>query len=157
MNIEKDIATKLRNALECAHKKHELDMYYPFNNFPYDCCEHTCDILGNLLFKEGIESIQINGRLKSNPSRHHVWLITSYGLIIDITEDQFSNELLRENQVVRVRIGAEGPAQKKFCFLREEQENTFFMDRNLFNGFGGTPDVRQKRLIDVYNVIKKYL
>ena len=29
--------------------------------------------------------------------------------------------------------------------------------QNLFNGFGGTPDVRQKRLIDVYNVIKKYL
>lgn len=157
MNIEKDIATKLRNALEWAHEKHELDMYYPFNNFPYDCCEHTCDILGNLLLAEGIGSIQINGRLKNDPSRHHVCLITSHGVIIDITEDQFSKELLRENQVVRIRIGEEGPAQKMFCLSREEQGNTFFMDRNFFNGFGGTPDVRQKRLIDVYDVIKKHL
>ena len=157
MDIEKSIAIKLRNALELAHKNHELDMYYPFKNFPYNCCEHTCDILGNLLLAEGIRTIQVNGRLKGDPSRHHVWLKTLNGLIIDITEDQFSNELLRENEVEIVRVGTEGPVQKMFCFSREEQPNTFFMDRNLFNGFGGTPDVRQKRLIEVYDAIKKYL
>ena len=95
--------------------------------------------------------------MKSDPSRRHVWLKTSCGLIIDITEDQFSNELLRENEVVSVRVGLEGPVQKMFCLSRVEQENTFFMDRELFNGFDGTPDIRQKRLIDVYDVIKKYL
>ena len=60
MSVEKRIATKLRQALDTAYGKGELARYWPFSKFPYDCCEHTCDILGYLLSEEGINSIGTN-------------------------------------------------------------------------------------------------
>lgn len=156
MSIEKDIAIKLRRALEIAHENRELDRYYPFSKFPHDCCEHTCDILGNLLYTVGIKSKQINGSLKSDASRHHVWLKTSKDLIIDITEDQFLHDLAMEKEIKKIRVGLEGPIQKMFCESRKEQDNTIFITTEYYCGFGGIPNVRQKRLIDVFRIIEKY-
>ena len=93
---------------------------------PDDCCEHTCDILGYLLSKENITSVQINGAYKKDPRRRHVWLKTEKGVVIDITENQFAGELLDERDVEIVRVGIEGPAQRLFSRNRREQPNTIF-------------------------------
>ena len=157
MSVEKRIATKLRQALDTAYSKGELARYWPFSKFPYDCCEHTCDILGYLLLEERIKSVQINGACKKDPTRRHVWLKTEKGVVIDITENQFAGELLDEKDVEIVRVGIEGPAQKLFGSNKREQPNTIFTDPKEFTNFGGQPNERQKRLIEVFAVIKKYL
>ena len=157
MTVEKRIATKLRCALDVAHGKGEFVKYWPFSRFPYDCCEHTCDILGYLLLEENINTIQINGAYIKDPTRRHVWLKTEKGVIIDITEDQFAGELLDEKDVEIVRVGMEGQAQKLFSKNRVEQPNTVFNDSREYTDFGNCPNPRQKRLIEVFKVIEKYL
>lgn len=157
MSVERTIATNLRRALDIASYKGELDRYWPFSHFPDDCCEHTCDILGYLLSVEGINTIQINGTHRKDPLRHHVWLKTENGVIIDITEDQFAGELLDEKDVEIIRVGKEGPAQKLFGKNRIVQPHTNFTDPREFSDFGGCPNPRQKRLMEVYAVIEKYL
>ena len=157
MSVEKRIATKLRQALDTAYGKGELARYWPFSKFPYDCCEHTCDILGYLLSEEGIKSVQINGACKKGPTRRHVWLKTENGVVIDITENQFAGELLDERDVEIVRVGIEGPAQRLFSKNRVEQPHTLFTDPREYTDFGGQPNPRQKRLIEVFAVIEKYL
>lgn len=157
MKVEERIAIKLRKALDTAYGKGELSRYWPFSKFPDDCCEHTCDILGYLLSKEDIKSVQINGAYKKDPRRRHVWLKTENGIVIDITENQFVGDLLDEEDVEIVRVGNEGPAQELFSKNRVEQSNTIFADPKEYTGFGGQPNPRQKRLIEVFTVIEKYL
>ena len=157
MSVEKRIATKLRQALDTAYGKGELTRYWPFSKFPDDCCEHTCDILDYLLSEEGIKSVQINGACKIDSGRRHVWLKTENGVVIDITENQFIGELLDEKDVEIVHVGIEGPAQKLFSKNRVEQPHTIFTNPREYTGFGGQPNPRQKRLIEVFAVIEKYL
>lgn len=157
MSVERRIATKLRLAIDTAYSKGELSRYWPFSKFPDDCCEHTCDILGYLLSEENIKTVQLNGAYNKDPSRRHVWLKTEKGIIIDITENQFVGKLLDENDVELVRVGIEGPAQKLFSRNRVEQPNTSFTDPREFTDFGGRPNPRQKRLIEVFDIIKEYL
>ena len=150
----------LRRAIEIALDKGELSGFWPFSQFPKDCCEHTCDILGYLLSEVNIQSVQINGiycNRNIGPEWHHVWLLTETGMIIDITEDQFAGILLESKDVVVVRVGKEGPAQKLFSKDRIKQPNTIFSDQNEYTDFGGRPNPRQKRLLEVYNTIKRYL
>lgn len=157
MSIERRISTKLRQALDTAYNNGELSNYWPFSKFPDDCCEHTCDILAYLLSVEKIKTVQINGVCRKDSSRHHVWLETETGVVIDITESQFAGKLLDETEVEIVRVGTEGPAQKLFSKSRIKQPHTIFTDPREYTGFGGRPNARQERLIQVFAVIKKYL
>ena len=157
MSVERRIASKLRQALDTAYSKGELSRCWPFSKFPDDCCEHTCDILGYLLSEENIKTVQINGAYNKDPSQRHVWLKTEKGVIIDITENQFAGKLLDEKDVELVRVGIEGPAQKLFSRNRVVQPNTIFTDPREFTDFGGRPNPRQKRLIEVFEIIKEYL
>jgi hypothetical protein len=59
---------------------------YPFNNFPNDCCGHTCDLLSQYLLEHGIETRQVNGTCRKNSEWHYVWLKTENKTVIDIPE-----------------------------------------------------------------------
>lgn len=45
-NIE-ILARQFRKALDMAYDDNMFTNMYPFNHFPKDCCEHTCDLLAN--------------------------------------------------------------------------------------------------------------
>lgn len=150
------IATKVRKAIEDAAERREFRGLYPFNQFPDDCCEHACDILAYFLSSVGIITSQINGTSVKDESHHHVWLRTEAGVIIDITEDQFIGSVVDPNDAVPVRVGEEGPVQRNFCVHRTEQVNTSFMNPDDYLGFNKTPSVRQKRLKEIYYVIKRH-
>lgn len=154
--IEKLIAAKVRKAIDDAAARREFRGLYPFDQFPNDCCEHACDILAYFLSLAGIETVQINGTYFKDETQHHVWLQTEAGVIIDITEDQFAETIADHNDVVTVRVGDEGPVQRAFCMNRTKQENTGFMNSREYMGFNKTPSVRQKRLKEIYQVIKEH-
>lgn len=155
MMIEKLIAAKDRKAIEDAAERREFRGLYPFDQFPNDCCEHTCDVLAYLLSLAGVETVQIKGTYIKDETQHHVWLQTEAGVIIDITEDQFAGTIADYNEVVTVRVGDEGPVQRAFCMNRTVQENTGFMNPSEYMGFNKAPSVRQKRQKEIYQVIKE--
>lgn len=150
--IEK-IARQFREAIDVARSADKFRGLYPFYKFPDDCCEHSCDLLGQYLLEHGIETTQVNGAYKHNRVRHHVWLTTEDRIVIDITADQFIDELVSKDEVEEVHVGREGTIHKMFCCDRVFQNNTIFTDVDRYNGFGGCPDARQKRLIDLYKII----
>lgn len=156
MMMEKIIAAKVRAAIDEAAADNEFRRLNPFDRFPKDCCEHACDILSYMLSMAGIRTVQVNGACASDESWHHVWLRTDDGIIIDITEDQFAGILVDAKDVETVRVGEEGPVQRLFRVNRSEQPNTNFMDPGEFIGFGGMPNVRQKRLREIYDVIRTH-
>ena len=52
------IARQFRNALDAAWEDDMFRNLYPFNNFPNDCCGHTCDLLSQYLLEHGIELLK---------------------------------------------------------------------------------------------------
>ena len=95
----------------------------------------------------------MNGAYEYDGVRHHMWLVTEDGVVIDITADQFIGEWVSEDEVEEVHVGREGTIHKMFCCDRVSQDNIIFTDVDRYNGFGGCSDARQKRLIDLYNII----
>lgn len=153
-----DEINHFRNAIDIAKENDEFRKIYPFYKFPDDCCEHTCDLLGQYLLERGIETSQVNGSFKDGGIWHHVWLLTNDGLVIDITGDQFIGKISQLNEnPKRVYVGEEGELQKLFCVNRCNNSNTNFMDKNEFTNFGGQPNARQKTLIEAYEIISQYL
>lgn len=153
----KQKATKFRNAIYRAKKHGDLNWHPTFAKFPDDCCDMTCDLLGQYLLESGIETYQINGVNKYDSSWHHVWLVTTEGVIVDITGDQFIGKILNEEEVDPVHVGREGIVHKIFCMKQMREENTRFDDPCDYSGFGGRPSFRQERLIMLNNAIRKYL
>lgn len=148
-----NIVRQFRNAIDAARNADKFRGLYPFYKFPEDCCEHSCDLLGQYLLEHRIKTTQVNGVYINNRLRHHVWLITENGMVIDITADQLISELVSEDEVEAVHVGKEGIIHKMFCCDRVFQNNTIFADVDRYNGFGACPDVRQKRLLELYQII----
>lgn len=153
----KRLANNFRNAIDTAFEKGELRKDPLFSRFPNECCDLTCDLLGQYLLENGIETHQINGVYRHDRSWHHVWLITNNNVIIDITEDQFLGKISSVKTFRNVHVGAEGEVQKQFDQNRRYEENTNFVDPNEFLGFAGQPNVRQRTLIELYRIICQYL
>lgn len=153
----KQKAIKFRNAIYRAKRHGDLDWHSTFSKFPDDCCDMTCDLLGQYLSESKIETYQINGISKYDPDSHHVWLVTNDGIIIDITGDQFVGKFLNEGDVDPVHVGREGIVHKIYCVKQEREENTRFVDPRDYTDFGGRPSFRQERLIRLNNAIRKYL
>lgn len=152
------LVANFKNAIEEAFNNDEFSKITPFNIFPNECCDLTCDLLGQYLLEYGIQTYQINGVNKYDSSWHHVWLVTSKeGLVIDITEEQFIGKIIKRNEIRPYLVGEEGIVHKIFCAQREEEVNTRFVDKRDYTGFNNTPNPRQKVLIEVYDIVKQYL
>ena len=157
MEKEKHLAQKFRTAIETAKKERKFAKQTRFLRFPDECCDMTCDLLGYYLYKNKIETHQINCACKADVSRRHVWLETDSGLIIDITGDQFNDKLPLLRPVSPVYVGRETELHKLFCLNKICEENTNFTDEECFYGFGKQPSRRQKDLKDLYEIIERYL
>ena len=153
-----DEAKYFRNAIDTAKENDEFRLIYPFCRFPNDCCEHTCDLLGQYFLERGIITYQVNGTFKYDEFWHHVWLRTKDGIVIDITGDQFIGRI---SQLIKkpkaVYVGEEGEIQKLFCMNRHIEFNTNFTDEDKFTSFNKQPNSRQNTLIQIYEIICRYL
>lgn len=147
-----------RDAINSAKENNEFKSIYPFCKFPYDCCDLTCDLLGQYLLERGINTHQINCVSKYDESWHHVWLETSDHILIDITGDQFIGKINQLNKNPKaVYVGEEGQIHKIFCINRQIESNTHFVNKSAFTNFNKQPNPRQKKLIQLYEIITQYL
>ncbi len=156
MDKIQELAESFRAAIDRAYENNEFTKYATFSQFPNDCCDIACDLLGQYLLEHGIQTIQINGININDDDWHHVWLIVD-DIVIDITGDQFVNKILSAKEVSSVHVGEEGRVHKLFGRNKIVEVNTNFMNPNEFYGFNKQPNARQKMLIELYEIICRYL
>lgn len=151
MKTMEELIHHFRNAIDIAKENDEFVNIQPFAIFPKGCCDVTCDLLGHYLLTYGIETYQVNGQFwsdKDGYSLNHVWLLTTDGIVIDITGDQFKNDSTYFNYSKRVHIGEEDNLHRLFIERRFEEENTTL---------DGEPNVRRNMLNQAYQKILKYI
>lgn len=154
----KQLAEQFRKAMDIASRKDCFKRIPCFSNFPDDCCDMTCDLLGCFLAENQIETYQINGRHFYDNQRRHSWLVTENGIIIDITGDQFNDKGLFDEHIEPVYVNkVESIVHKSFCVDKKIEENTAFTDESCFSGFEKMPNYRQKNLIELYDKINMFL
>lgn len=157
MNILDEVR-HFRDAIDLAKDNDEFLTIYPFSNFPKDCCDHTCDLLGQYLLERGIITHQVNCVSKYDESWHHVWLETNDEIIIDITGDQFIGRISQLNEIPKeIYVGEKGQIHKIFCMNRKIELNTNFIQENNPTTFNEVTNPRKKTLIQLYKIISKYL
>lgn len=156
-----DTLYKLVEIFRCAIDDAKLSKKFNSNSclfrFPDDCCDVTCDLLAEYLREHDIYTFQINGKNMYDNQWHHVWLNTFDGVIIDITGDQFNGKPGFPNNIASVWVGKENEVHKMFCVDRKKEENTVFSDPLQYDGYGGKPSARQKKLIHAYEIIRELL
>ena len=76
MNKMEILVRQFRLALDTAWEDGMFRKLYPFNNFPNDCCGHTCDLLSQYLLEHGIKTkqVSINGYRKNRRKLYGAWL-----------------------------------------------------------------------------------
>ncbi|WP_300629046.1 hypothetical protein [uncultured Thomasclavelia sp.] len=136
------IIVPFRKAIVNALLNREFSRKDRMSNFPYGCCDDSCDLLGYYLYDQfQINTKQINGVYRDSiPEEitNHVWLLLD-DIIIDITADQFSS-LIENNNGVYVGV-----------------ENEFYQqleDKQTLLNY----DIREnQRLWNDYQIILQYL
>lgn len=97
MHIEyiKELIEEFRNALEFVADNRLYGRLSMFAHFPKECCEYTTDLLVTYLVENGVsrERIQRLNGITKKEGYTHCWLMIDEYLYIDITTDQFNNEL----------------------------------------------------------------
>ena len=63
------LAIRFRKAMDIAWEKGELRSITPFYQFPKECCDLTCDLLGQYLAENGFITHQINAAHKHDWQR----------------------------------------------------------------------------------------
>lgn len=136
------IIVPFRKAIVNALLNREFSRKDRMSNFPYGCCDDSCDLLGYYLYDQfQINTKQINGVYRDSiPEEitNHAWLLLD-DIIIDITADQFSS-LIENNNGVYVGV-----------------ENEFYQqleDKQTLLNY----DIREnQRLWNDYQIILQYL
>lgn len=136
------IIVPFRKAIVNALLNREFSRKDRMSNFPYGCCDDSCDLLAYYLYDRfQINTNQINGVYRDSiPEEitNRAWLLLD-DIIIDIIADQFSSLIENDNGVY---VGVE----TKFYQLLEDKQT-------LLNY-----DIREnQRLWNDYQIILKYL
>ena len=133
------IIVPFRKAIVNALLNREFSRKDRMSNFPYGCCDDSCDLLAYYLYDRfQINTSQINGVYRDRiPEEitNHAWLLLD-DIIIDITADQFSS-LIEINNGVYVGVETEQLEDKQTLLNYNIREN--------------------QRLWNDYQIILKYL
>lgn len=147
MEYIKLLAKKFRDAIECAKENGERDKLHFFLKFPRGCCGDASDLLAKYLSDNGIKTFQIRGDYFEPTPQSHTWLSTEDNIIIDITGDQFSNNVLYDYFDIPVYVGLESDFHKKF------QNRNYYRNTD----FDVIDNTAKYQLNDLYQKIMKYI
>lgn len=151
INELKEIAFRFRHAVDVAFEDGAFSTY-PFNNFPYECCDDMCDLLGQFLFEKNVLVLKVSGIYRYdywNNNYPHTWLSLQDGLIIDLTGDQFKDDPIMLNNNDPCYVGKEN----KFYKLFPMKERTIIHYYGIENYINDNPRIR---LWELYNTILIY-
>ena len=136
------IIVPFRKAIVNALLNREFSRKDRMSNFPYGCCDDSCDLLGYYLYDQfQINTKQINGVYRDSiPEEitNHAWLLLD-DIIIDITADQFSS-LIENNNGVYVGV------ENEFYQQLEDKQTLLNYDIS-----------ENQRLWNDYQIILQYL
>jgi len=153
MNIKKikECIIKFRKATDDAFEYGAFGQDYPFSNFPHECCDDMCDLLGQFLIEKGLVIFKVHGTYRMDcwaNQYSHVWLILEDGMIIDLTGDQYKNDPNMLNYDIPCYMGKKNNLYNLFS---EEQETY------PYHGIDDYSDVEtRKRLWRLYNIILSF-
>lgn len=136
------IIVPFRKAIVNALLNREFSRKDRMSNFPYGCCDDSCDLLGYYLYDQfQINTKHINGVYRDSiPEEitNHAWLLLD-DIIIDITADQFSS-LIENNNGVYVGV------ENEFYQQLEDKQTLLNYDIS-----------ENQRLWNDYQIILQYL
>lgn len=97
MNINEieALAMDFRAALDVIISKKQYGRLSIFSSFPKGCCRYSSDLLAEYLLDNGVERERVC-MVESETLKYkytHCWLIIDREFCLDITADQFNNEL----------------------------------------------------------------
>lgn len=153
-----DLVKNFRECIDKAKDYGDFKNLCPFDKFPNECCGHVSDLLANYLKDNGYGNVKIiNGSCFNEYKRSHVWILLNDSIVIDITLDQFQNEFVDiSDDLVPVYIGEENRLHKMYSKNRFCEKITNVKEKE-FDMFGCIESCYQSRLVDLYNIINKYL
>lgn len=126
----KELAIKLRSAIDSAKSDDKFMADQCFINFPEGCCGITSELLARFLIDNGVDEtiICMYGTYYDDslgrPS--HSWLRINNDLIVDITGDQFKFYPRPINFNESVYVGPYTRFHRSFEITAEEQCNNYF-------------------------------
>lgn len=136
------IIVPFRKAIVNALLNREFSRKDRMSNFPYGCCDDSCDLLAYYLYDRfQINTNQINGVYRDSiPEEitNHAWLLLD-DIIIDITANQFSS-LIENNNGVYVGV------ENEFYQQLEDKQTLLNYDIS-----------ENQRLWNDYQIILQYL
>ena len=147
-NLIFQLASEFRHALEIVVTKREYGRLSLFAHFPKGCCTYTSDLLAEYLIENGIqrERIQVLNSKASKGYDTHCWLMIDNMYYLDITGDQFSNNIyyMKYSPICDCCFV---PKDTYFfeCFANKSLNASYNVGINFYNG-----DISEKLQI-VYN------
>ena len=111
MNNINRLVKQFRDAIDVARDTGDFNNDFSFYKFPRGCCGDTSDLLGQFLLENFIRTYYVFGMYKN---QSHAWLLTENRIIIDITGDQFKNNMDFLNYDKSVYVGAEDDFYRLF-------------------------------------------
>lgn len=148
----KGLVNQFRNAINAAKDAGEFDNDFSFCRFPRGCCGDASCLLAQYLLKNDIKTYYVCGTYRDDITesiQSHAWLQTIDQTIIDITGDQFWNDLEFFNYNISVYIGK----GDRFHRLFKVEERNIRESVNL-DDLGR---ICQPRLKQLYAKILKYI
>lgn len=150
MQRVEELANIFRTAIELAAEADEADSLGFFNRFPLGCCGDTSDLLAEYLLENKIVTKYVSGTYyygeTSYESQNHAWLLLDEEIIVDITGDQFKNNLKLLHYDKKVYVGHKNDFYDLF------EVSPF---RDIYE-YVGSP-LSTERLKRLYEIIKRYI
>ena len=145
------ISTQFRKAIESALLEGEFDNDITFNTFPRGCCGDASTLLSQYLLECKIRTFYVCGYYyytdETKNRQFHAWLWTQDKTIIDITGDQFRDDVTFLNYNIPVYVGAGDEFHRLFNVDERNVHENLGLD-----GFRGAS---MSRLYNLYDKITK--
>ncbi|GIM44496.1 hypothetical protein DNHGIG_00450 [Collibacillus ludicampi] len=91
MSADIEVMKKIVQTFHDAIIKAKPDLRFPYNDFPFGCCQDTSWILQRYLIELGYKNLEVVGGTDCSSLIHqsHAWLEWKKSIIIDLTYYQF--------------------------------------------------------------------
>lgn len=144
-----ELVSGFREAIEIAKRNKKFINDCRFRYFPRGCCDDASFLLSEYLYLYGIRCKIVEGTYYDDDpelTSSHGWIELSDGRVIDITGDQFKyNPVTMFSDPVYIGNYTD--------FHRSFNERMFTEPQGIHNG----AEIRQTRLLGLYNTICEYL